>query len=121
MTFLYIIHLHSTHTLTMNTLPLVLENIITYHKKFLDHQEKNKNILKDIKSISYEINNYNSDSWRDMSKLQGNLIQCYGGLNQAYKVIDSVYEVWIHTYTEDEERIQVIMEEGGVVYIVDNI
>jgi hypothetical protein len=105
----------------MNTLPLVLENIIMYHKKFLDHQEKNKNILKDIKSIGYVINNYNSDSWRDMSKLQGNLIQCYGGLNQAYKVIDSVYEVWIHTYTgEDEERIQVIMEEEGLVDIIDN-
>ena len=34
-------------------LPIVLEDIIMYHKKFLDHQERNKNIIKDIKKIEY--------------------------------------------------------------------
>jgi hypothetical protein len=103
----------------MNTLPTVLEDIIMSHKKFLDHQERNKNILKDIKSIYYHIDS-GRDSWRDMYRLQGKRVQCYGGINYANLICDSVYEVWIHTYDEeDEEEIKVIYEEYGVIDIID--
>jgi hypothetical protein len=119
----------------MNTLPKVLEDIILYHQKFLDHQEKNKKILKEIKQIEFKI--HNGDTWRGMNRLRGYRVQYYGGLNRANNWRDSTYELWVHRYTDkypddpDEEleevmyyipeleEIKIIMEDYNCVDIVN--
>jgi hypothetical protein len=108
----------------MNILPKVLEDIIMSHKKFLDHQERNKNILKDIKTIHFRVDEH-GDSWRNTCWLNGKRVQCYAGLNRANNYMNSVYEVWIHRHTMDDnenefEMVKVIFEEYQGVDIIEN-
>lgn len=106
----------------MNTLPKVLEDIILYHQKFLDHQERNKNILRDIKEIEHRINHH-GDTWREMN---GHQVQYYGGLNRANKWRDSAFELWVHRYTTEDdetpekEEVKIIIEECDYIDVVNS-
>ncbi len=81
-------------------LPLVLEEIIINYKEEMElidirreHKQTFQASLNEINKITYSI--VNDDSWRTYYEIS---VQCYGGLNHAYKMCDSEYELWIHTY-----------------------
>lgn len=120
--------------MSMEDLPHELENIVNEYKEqmeFLDnrvaHKERFKSTLDRINKISYSVTR--GDSWRTIPGKC--LTQYYGGLNHAETLYKSTYELWVHTYTQtlqymnigicdEDEIIKTIYESSDYVEICDN-
>jgi len=107
----------------MNLLPKAIEDIIVIFKEQLEHKEhtlKFQKTLDEIDNISYRSND--RESWRTYGSKS---VNCYGGLNHANLMRESIHELWIHTFTDVEtegetEVTKIIFEDIRYIEIINN-
>ena len=100
-------------------LPKDLNDIIIDYKEQLEHTLKFQKTLDKINNITYQTNH--RESWRTH---ESKTVNCYGGLNCANLMRNSIHELWIHTFTkvdgnfsEENEIIKIIYEDRGGLFI----
>ena len=59
----------------------------------MEHKEKFQSSLAEINVMSYTI--IDGESWRTFNNIS---TQCYGGLNVANNIYDTINELWVHTF-----------------------
>lgn len=102
----------------MNSLSLVIENIILDYKiqmEQIEHKLKFQKTLDEINKVIHCCNH--RESYRTY---RNKMVNCYGGLNCANLMRDSVHELWVHGFTKindvESELVNIIFEDKDGIF-----